>query len=380
MFKTAFFAITLLCLWHFANRNRSIGLCILAGITMGFGLISYQANHLLPVLWIASQLWIWLLRQIGWKWALPSIIVPLIIAIALIAPWYTIQIAKNDNAVNNAMFTNRAGGVFILSEANRHHLNFSYQTKGDFSKALRIQFERAYLSPIYYPDTSMQYSGTKPFLDPVLSVFFMLALIIGSIYFFDARWSVPIFWILAILTAGGALTVDAPFYPRLAGLTALFFVLIAAFFSSVLRSMNRNNFLAYAVYGFFGICAVFSAGYNLHYFFSTYANQVSSQNAHYAQTQLAYFVKEKPRDNFFYVFSGVHMMFNSGTVSFLAKGYNGKDLDTIPETWMNPPFWIVIDGTRETILYKLREKFPAAKEAKALSPQGFVLFYSLLIE
>lgn len=378
--QNCFFAITLLCLWHFANKNHSIGLNVLAGISLGFSLVSYQANHLLPILWCISQLWMLLLHKIHWKWAVISILLPLVTAMALITPWYTYHIAKNEDIPKNAMFTNRAGGVGIWTESNHRHLNFSYHTEGDFNKALRIQVERAYLAPIYYSDTSMQYSGTKPFLDYAAAILFMVALVVGSFYFFDTRWSIPILWIFAILTAGGVLTVDAPFYPRLAGLTTLFFILIAGLFASVMNTINRNSLLSMAAYGVFGVCAIYSVSLNLPYFFGTYAHDMNPKNAHYSQTQLGYFVKEKPKDSYFYVFSGVHMMFNSGTVSFLAKEYNGRDLEKIPDSWKEPPFWIVIDGSRANVLYSLKEKFPAAKETKILSPEGFVLFYSLLIE
>jgi len=365
------FANTLLCLWYFSNAKRSIALSVFAGIIIGFGLLSYQANHILPLLWISSQCGLWLLRYIDGKWFCLSILIPFGIAGLLVAPWVTTAFDQTHDQViytesaSLPMFSSRATSVVIWSDQGRQHLDSVYHTNGDFDIILREQLRRAFLAPIHYTDHSMQYLGDLPLLDHVSAVFFMLAVWIGCFLFFDFRWGVLLLWSCAILLIGGAFTLDAPFYPRLVGSTGILFLLIGGVFSIILRQ-KRGTFLSSLNGVIISLCAGAALFINAAYFFDTYANETNVRNAHFTQTQVAHFILERDPKAF--------------TIMFLVKNGQGRNITRIPTTWNSAPFTVIIDAGKTEIVSELQEEFPGVKLQHHQSPLGDIIFYSLSVE
>jgi hypothetical protein len=242
------------------------------------------------------------------------------------------------------------------------------------------QVERAFLAPVYYTDRSMQYFADVPILDRYAAVFFLLAVVMGCYQFFDRRWAIPLLWGGGILFGGVALTIDAPFYPRLAGSTAIYFLLIAGGMHAVLHSFRDRWVEKSVLLGFFGLCTLLSIGFNLNYFYNTYASDRNIRNSHYAQTELARYMKTLPPETYFYVFSGTHFALNSGTVQFIANGYQGTDQQQLPSVWKTPPFMVIVDGNRKELLPDLNIHFPDQKPQEHRSPLGDLLFYSIPIK
>ncbi len=374
--QASFFAITVLALCFFANRKRSIALLVLAGLVIGIALQSYQANHILPLLWVVSQVWFLILRKISWKWCLASLGITLVVALLTVSPLFLHDYVKSGNT---AMFSARAQGVIAWNEQGQNHLNSVYQAGGDHSKIWREQVKRALLAPILFSDTSMQYGGQKPFLDRITSVLFMLAFFVMLIRFYDVRWSLPFGWLLAILIAGGALTVDTPFYPRLAGTTALYFLVVSGLISAVLSSGNRSREISYSSAMFTSVVVLIAMVINLHAYFIHFANETSPVNVHYAQTRLAYYAKEKGPQTTFYVLSGSHFKFNSGTVHFVAPNVRGFDLEQFPPTIESGPVALVVDESKKNLIPHVEEKLPEAETREFYSPVNgqrmFTTFY-----
>ncbi|MBD3266049.1 hypothetical protein GF373_05215 [bacterium] len=376
-----FFASLLLCLWDYANAKRSLGLLAWAGIVLGLGLISYQVNQILPFLWIASQVGLWCFRRIDGKWFLVSVGLPLCIAGMVISPWVAReQAVKNVDKAEIDMFSKRMEGVVIWSDMNSKHLNHAYETGGDYTQVIREQLKRAFWAPVYYADTSMQYHGERPFLDRVAAVFFMLSVFVGCYRLFDYRFSIPLLWGVGILLTGGVMTVDAPFYPRLVGLTGLLFILIGGLFSSMWQTAVKNALLKKVGFLFLAACVVFSSHSNLTYFFGRYANEVSPRNPHYAQTRMARWIDEQDPRAFIYVFPGTYLSFGSGTVKFMAKDHKGGDMRRIPNQWKKPPFHIIIDAGRRPTLFAIQKQFPRVEREEHRSALHDLLFYTLSIE
>lgn len=372
--QVAFFTITLLALWTYANARRSPELLLASGAVMGVSLLSYQANHLLPILWIVSQSYLFILRKIPLRWFLASVIAPIVIAVLTISPLLVNDVNREGRT---EMFSARSGGVVIWTPMNRQHVNGVYRANGDFSVVLREQGKRALLAPVLYTDSSMQYHGEWPFLERIGAVLFMMSVAVAAYRFFEPRWLTPAIWISAILLAGGALTVDAPFYPRLAGISTLLFLPIAGLFS-LLLDRNEGKWKSAANFAIIALVAV-CAGRNLYFYFHDYSTCESVQSVHYSQTQMAKLIQENYPTQYIYVFDGPHFSFNSGTVQFLIPN-KGEDLTKIPAVWDKKDYIIVVSNNRSDLLPALKEQFPAYTIREYKTPDGHRLFTTLTQE
>ncbi len=365
--QVAFFSITTFALSVYANEKRSLAYCVLAGAFIGLALQSYQANHLLPLLWCATQVGLLLLHKISWRWFALSLAIPLLMTLLTFSPLITFDLSRRGQL---EMFSARAEGVIAWKPHNLQHLDSVYQAQGDHSLIWRKQFQRAFLAPIRYSDTSMQYGGQKPFLDPIAAVLFMLAFFITAYRFYDPRWSLPFAWILAFLITGGAFTVDTPFYPRLAGITALLFLPLAGLFASLQNSTRKEWDTNRAVIAFSTLLALISMGFNLHAYFHVFAKETDPANIHYPQTHLAYYIKDQGAQTFFYVLSSGHFRFDSGTVQFLAKNHEGRDLHQLPDPFPPGPLAVIVDDSKRSLRSQIEHRLPEAVKETVYSPMS----------
>ena len=370
--QAVFFGIAVFALLHFMNQWRSLSCAALGGMMFGLSVMSYQANHLLPFLWIGSQLWLWMIREIDWKWLVVSIVLPLLTAFLVLAPLLAYE---QDRFTGHEMFTKRAEGVSILSDTNWQHLDGSYKANGNHSVIIKEQLKRAFLSPLVYVDKSIQYSGRKPILDSVSAALWALSAALAVFVFWKKEFSLPLLWIFAILLAGGAMTVDPPFFPRLSGATALFFVMTAGLFGSLFRILEEKPHWQYLSYITVGIIVLSSAGLNLNHYFVTFANEISVYNIHARQTRLAYFMKDHCTDAAIMLVPGPHISTQSGTCRFLVKDCSAVDTTVLPNS-LPKDVVVVIDPAQIRMREIVMELMPSAVEEKHLLPSGDVAFYS----
>lgn len=369
--QAVWFALAVYCLLHFMNKRRSTAIAMLGGIVMGLGLMSYQANHLLPILWAASQLWLLVIRQAGWKWVLVSISIPFIVAAVVISPMLLHQMSRN---AEQEMFKNRAESVVIWTETNWKHLDGSYKANGNGSLIIREQLKRALFSPLVYADSSIQYNGQKPMLDFVSASLWAVSAALALFLVWKTEWSLPLLWIVSILLTGGAFTVDAPFFPRLSGSTALYFVLIAGVFSTVFRALDEKPYWQYAAYGLSGLLALTSVCLNLNHYFGTFANEISMRNIHARQTRLGYFLQEHSGQPVLF-FPGPHTSTQSGTCLLLAPNHHATDIHSLPEHIAQLDTIIILDPSHIRYRQQAVEIMPGAKEQELLMPNGELAFY-----
>ncbi|GEM_PF-3817912 len=372
--QATFFAVSLLCFWYGTNHLRSLAMCAASGLLLGFALLSYQANHILPVLWVVSQLWLLILRRIRFPWFCISTIVPLLITGLVIAP-----LIVHDLTIRGGtdVFATRAAAVGMWNPENLLHQNEVTQAGGDSALIWAMQLRNALLAPICYSDRSIQYGGDLPLLDRMTAVFFMLGLLFAGFHFFDIRVSIPALWILGILFAGGVLTIDPPFFPRLAGCLALLYVPVGGVFCYLLKMDVGNGCLRAAVIGFLVIVMGMGLKINLIGYFHTYADEISPRSVHYKQTRMAYFVAERGSSAFTYCFAGQHFSFGSGTVAFLANKCLGRDVDRIPARFPARPITIVLDSSQHNRIKEVQERLPNAALRRHVSQSGNILFFSL---
>ena len=218
--QAAFFGMGALIIWARVDQSHSIGWRVIAGVWLGLAMQSYQANHILPLLWIASQLWLFGWRRINSRWLAASTLVPLGFMFLTLEPLIVHDYCKISRL---DFLQSRAQSIVIWN-----------QDEVELSAPLwRSQFERGLLAPIAHLDQSAQFGGDAPMLDRVSAALFVLAVLMSLMRFYEPRRAIPLMWTLAMLITGAALLMDAPFYPRLAGVTPLLFILIAGLFHEI---------------------------------------------------------------------------------------------------------------------------------------------------
>ncbi len=374
--QAVFFAVTAFAMLHFMNKWRSPSCAVLGGLVLGLGLMSYQANHLLPILWAVSQIWLFVTRGIDWKWLILSIIVPLLIAVCVIAPLW---INLNANETEREMFTKRAEGVGIWMNANWNHMNGAYRAEGNPSIIIRQQLKRALFAPLIYADTSIQYNGQRPILDYVSASLWAAGAACALFLLWHPQWSLPLIWTISILIAGGALTVDPPFFPRLSGSTAFYFLLIAGLFGWWFRLLEAKPYWQYGSYLAAAVIVAAAAGLNLSHYFATFANEISVENIHARQTRLAYFMRQHCPEHKILLIPGPHISTNSGTCNFLANECQAMDIESLPEAFQSKNVIVVIDPSQAGIRQEVLQRFEGVEERMHYLPNGELAFYSYRI-
>ncbi len=362
--QAAFFGIGALIIWAQVDKSRSVGWCVIAGVWLGLAMQSYQANHVLPVLWIFSQLWLLCWRRISAGWLVLSTLVPLGFMLLTLGPLIVHDYCK----ISRLDFVqSRVQSVLIW---NQDDIELS-------APFWRAQFERALLAPVFYLDQSAQFGGDAPMLDRAGAALLVLACIAALLRFYEPPRAVPLLWALAILAAGAALLMDAPFYPRLAGTTPLLFILIAGLFHEIETSLQRLKSRRWLLGIVLSLLVVVSGAFNLNEFFGRYAHQTSPRSVHYPQAQLAYWLQQLPGGAVVYVFEGPHCTAQNGAARFLANHVETKRADSVNQIDEPKPTAIVVDPVQKIVLPEIQDKFWGSRVELHRNRFGDLMFYSV---
>ena len=362
--QASFFAIGALLIWNRMNQRRSAALCALAGVWLGLAMQSYQANHILPALWVASQICLFVWRRIGARWLACSTLIPVVFMVLTLGPLAAHDFCKISRL---DFLSSRVQSILIWNQPDEIS-NPSHQW--------RTQFERALLAPVLYLDQSAQFGGDAPLLDRASAALFMLAVIAALLRFYDPRWGAPLLWILAILIAGAAMVMDAPFYPRLAGITPLLFLLIAGLLHEIDNASSRSK-AKWLLPVVSCVLIATSITTNLHEFFGRYAHETSPRSIHYPQTQFAYWMKQLPSGTQVFVFDGPHCSAFSGTAQFIAKDVDAKNINSIDMISALQQSAIVIDPTRKQLLPEIQNRLNGGKVTLHRNRFGDLMFYTV---
>jgi hypothetical protein len=269
-------SLTALSILFFALAldRRSVVLFGCAGVSSGIAWQTYYAAWLTPAILIAWSL----AGMIGDRDHKKSVVVGLVVMLALLAvtlaPLLAHYVERPDAAVS------RTNGVFLFSEGNRQHVAKAYETS-DPLQLLTIQ--ATLIGGMFIGrtgDTSVQYGLQDQFIDPFLVPVFLLGL--GYALTLVRRPGGQLIWIwfLATVIAGGLLTIDAPFSPRLIGITPLVLVFPALLIDRILQiewiADHRQRLIAATIL----VAALIapSAWWNLRTTFDRYPASTSSEN------------------------------------------------------------------------------------------------------
>jgi len=248
-----------------------------AGVVTGIACQTYYAAWLTPLIlgaWVVARL---LSDRHQGKIAVKGLVVTILLFIVTLAPLLAYYVERPDSA------TSRTRQVFLLSDHNREHVTHAFGTS-DPVKILTmngVRLGRLLVGKV--GDRSNQYSLQGRFIDPFLLPLFLAGLAYALTLFRHPGGQLLWIWFLGTMISGGLLTIDAPFTPRLIGITAVVLLFPALLIDRILRVrwIADNRWLTAAATGAF--CAIFvgSAWWNLHTTFVRYPKRSGFSNRDY---------------------------------------------------------------------------------------------------
>ncbi len=328
---TPFLSVLVLYLFVRVWQERRLGAAVWCGIVLGFGVQTYYASRLVPVLlaltfagWLAREWWLRRDLRAALRGRLLPFAVIAVVAIATAAP-IGAYFAHRWEAL-----WERTSDTSIFTDAAREHLSHGYGTK-DIGAILLIQARTTLSLFNATGDNSMQYGYSAPLFDPISAALFVLgtALVVAG-----AAWrrnQMLLLWTAVPLVAGAMFTIDAPFYPRISGLVP-FAVLIVALAVQHLVSTVRA-----ALPGSLGQRAglVLAAGLataivaiNAQTYFADYA----PHHRHSPALEIGLWIRAHGAGRTTYMIGGAPRFFiHHGTISFLSYGYAKRDVEDLEQ-------------------------------------------------
>jgi len=217
-------------LFAIAIDRRSPVLFGCAGVITGVAFQTYYAAWLTPMIlgaWAVARL---LSDREQGKITLKGFTVAMVLFIVTIAPLLAHYVERPDGAIS------RSNQVFLLSDSNQAHVINSYGTS-DPAKLLTMNAVRLGRFLIgNLGDTSVQYGLQGQFFDPFLLPLFLAGLAYALTLVRQPGGQLLWIWFLGTMIAGGLLTIDAVFSPRLTGVTAVILLFPVLLIDRLLRA------------------------------------------------------------------------------------------------------------------------------------------------
>jgi len=253
-------------LFAIAIDRRSPVIFGCAGVATGIACQTYYAAWLTPLIlgaWAVARL---LSDREEGKIAVKGFVVTMVLIIVTLAPLLAYYVENPHSA------TSRPSQVFLLSDHNREHVT---RSNGTSDPANLLALNAVKLGRLFFGrvgDSSNQYGLEGRFIDPFLLPLFLAGLAYALTLVRKPGGQLLWIWFLGTVTAGGLLTIDAPFTPRLIGITPIILLFPALLIDRVLRFrwIAGNRWLTTAATG--AVCAVLvcSTWWNLHTTFVRY--------------------------------------------------------------------------------------------------------------
>ncbi|MFQ5666501.1 MAG: ArnT family glycosyltransferase [Candidatus Binatia bacterium] len=315
--------ISVLVAWLFSRawEDRSLPAAVWCGIALGLGIQGYFATRLVPVLLTCTFL-LWLA---GSKRSLvrartTGFAVIVVAACATAAP----MIGYFSH--HWGLFWARTRGTSVFTEGAIAHLSYGYGTN-DLARILLIQARKAFTLFNATGDTSLQYGYVAGGLfDPLTAVLFLLGCAALCARPRQRAHLLVLLWIIIPVVAGAALTIDAPFFPRISGTVPFAALAAAVGLRSLLASIRAvlprsSGRVAAGAVAASVLAAVFAN--NVHSYFWEYA----PHHRHGPAVDISAWIRAHGAGKTTYLVGGApSFSIKHGTIRFLTHGLTTRDI------------------------------------------------------
>ncbi|MFI5365439.1 MAG: ArnT family glycosyltransferase [Candidatus Binatia bacterium] len=315
--------VSVLVAWLFVQvwYDLSLTAAVWCGIALGLGIQGYYASRLVPVLLTLTWL-VWLpgsdRRLIGLR--VKRFAVVIVAAVATAAPMIGFF------SHNWGALWARTRGTSVFGEEPFRHLSYGYHTTS-LAEILRIQAGKAFTLFNLTGDSSLQYGYMDGgLLEPVSAALFVLGLAVICARPLRRRNLFMLLWIIIPVIAGGLLTIDTPFYPRIGG-TVVFAALLAGvalhrLLGGIRQALPTTSGRIGAGLVGAAVLAVACMS-NVESYFIDYA----PQHRHSSAVEISAWIRAHGVRKTTYMVGGAPGFFiTHGTIRFLAHGFSTADI------------------------------------------------------
>lgn len=364
--------ITLYCFVR-AIQDKDLRFMALCGIVTAVGLLSYQANKLLPPLIVSTFVLLFILRKMTLRFFILGLLSYVFTFVITVSP-----LIGNYLAAPGATFS-RTESVSLIGEAGRNMIKSGYP--GDISTAELIQYQigRSLLAPITYPDRSPYlvnelYGGI---LDPLHAIFLLAGLIILLSRGLSPPGLILLYWAICHILIGSALTNNAPSYQRLVGLIPILILIAApALYGAASQTANALKLERQGKYYVLAFTAILVLVMSYHRYF----HQIMAEPQFLDDsTRVARFLNEDGPTNYTYFFGLPYFSIGYGNIRFLAPDARGEDIHD-PADFLQQkvkrrgPINFILIKSNQRFIEPLRRLYPGGKEIQHKNTHGVPLF------
>jgi len=315
--------LSVLVVWLFVQvwYDLSLTAAVCCGIAVGLGIQGYYASRLVPVLLTLT----WLLWLPGSdpsrrRARIGRFAVIVVAALATAAPMIGFFSHNWD-----ALWARTRGTSVFGAEAFRH-LSFGYRTNS-LTEILHIQAQKALMVFNLTGDSSLQYGYVGGgLLEPVSAALFVLGFATLCARPLQRRNLMVLLWIVIPVIAGGVLTIDTPFYPRIGGAVPFAALLSGLALHRLLSSIRQalpaaTGRIGAGLVGAAMLVAVFAN--NIQSYFIDYA----PHHRHSSAVEISAWIRAHGVGKTTYMVGGAPGFFiTHGTIRFLAYGHVTADI------------------------------------------------------
>ncbi len=342
---------------------------ILAGFLSGVGLLSYQANHLIPLLIIASFVLLFMFRCI------PLWTVWVGLTTYLLALWVTAAPLVGVYLNHPDFSYSRARSISYFYDEGHKQIRKAYPASLSEKEVLLRQLQRSSLATISHKDDSPYLVNPEHggLLDPIPAVLF-----IAGCFFLLSRLYHPaalllLFWTATIIAAGGIFTSNTPSYQRLIGTVPFLLLIAGPILYAIIKTITHafQGTIRFRATLTTILCLLILIMGMQRYFHRIQA--VPQQLDEW--TRIARYIKEGSPHRYTYFLGPPAVYFGYGTIRFLAPNAKGEDVMNPPEFLQNkvshrgPVSFVLVRGHRKYI-NDLRRLYPGGKEESHYNSLG----------
>lgn len=330
---------------------------ILAGLSLGVGLLVYFPIRINVVIVILLFLWLLIWQRQAVAANLQHWLAFCLAALIGFGPMMGFVFQ------DFTTFVGRGNDVTLWNPLVMQHLTAKYGATSTAQVWIE-QIKRSLLTFYHYPDSSTHFGFPSPMVDALTGLFLLVGLALALRRLRQARFFLPLIWLFSTLVLGSVITNDPPFWPHIVILLPAVWLLAAAGIdwlwqavAARLPSQDRrtDNLILAAL---IGLALILTGAHN----WQAYQAHVAGNGG--LAVRVARHLATLPRDHFVYIIPDP-LDWQQREIAFLAAGLSGANLSreqAVSGAFAQPPQPIefILSPNHADLLPALQARFPGA--------------------